>query len=330
MSRQTWRDLLNNDASTNAAPDAASGAAQAGTATPPSLDQLTDIPELQSLLSERARLQETLDRLTGTGSAQRTPEEERDARRFPPFRAPNRQRQDDRTRREMAEDQAMDIGSVTPVEPRPDTEPSPPRSRRRLSAAERAERARAAGVARVRAAEEKWEQHRERLIAARDLARTLVRSGRALGLPGVDVMDRELLRRAESLADGMDRVRERAESVGNALRSLEAGTRALSSLDIRRDSATAVERVTRRTRDVAERALRETEAGQRLQRLREELPAPVLRELSSEGQRSQEEVMEARRERALDALRQRRQEDPSSRAMRTDTPRREQRRTNTG
>ena len=314
MPRTTWQDLARltadgegtatspSAASTphgSAGADVAADSTAARRAAPTSLGE---VPELQGLLAERDRLQQALARLTGHAPAsEAAPNADRDARRFPPYRNEEGPRDGSRmSLREVAEARAMDIdapaaGSGSEL-PRPRT------------AAERAERARQAGEAQRREAQAAWERHRERLVAARELARSIARGARSLGLPGMDLPDAGIARRAEALSQRLEGVARRIDAAGTALRSLEAGSRALSAMDLRRDGPAALERLGRQARRVAEDALRDTAAGRRLSALTEDLAPPALRDLPGEGLRAAPEVFEDRRERALQSLRERRAE----------------------
>jgi hypothetical protein len=258
------------------------------------------VPGLRTLLAERQRLQESLDRLTGR-SAAASGDTERDARRFPMYEAPGGRRAADLpplSARERAEARAMEIDP--PRAGRADPQERP----RARSAAERAERAARAAAERVAEAAATWEQLREQQRQARYAARNAQRLTSPT-LPGERGRD-------SGAQDPMQRLDRRIAQAGDALRSLEAGTRALSSLDLRRDGTQALERVARRARQQAEEALSRTDAGRRLSRLNEELPPPDLRALPSEGLRSAEEMLDARRLRALQSLRERRDDQPAT------------------
>lgn len=310
MPRTTWQDLARHTADGGGADNPAAGASGPGRAAAAEADgrspaarreapgSLAEVPELQGLLAERDRLQQALARLTGHApDTAAAPNAERDARRFPPYRAGSAPADGNRmSLRELAEARAMDIDP-------PAAMPEPPRAR---TAAERAERARLAGEAQRRESQAAWERHRERLFAARDLARSIARGARSLGLPGMDLSDAGIVRRAEALSQRLDGVGQRIDEVGSALRSLEAGRRALSALDLRRDGSAALERIGRQARRVAEDALRDTAAGRRLAALTRELSPPVLRDLPGDGLRDAAEVFDDRRDRALQALRERR------------------------
>lgn len=316
MPRTTWQDLARqpvdggvaaasasngpdprDTAATGVAGDADADISAARRAAPGSL---AEVPELQGLLAERDRLQQALARLTGHApSTDAAPNADRDARRFPPYRADAAPRDGSRmSLREVAEARAMDIDP-----PAAERDPSRPRT-----AAERAERARQVGEAQRRESQAAWERHRERLVAARDLARSIARGARSLGMPGMDLPDAGVARRAEALSQRLDSVPRHIDAAGTALRSLEAGSRALSGMDLRRDGPAALEQIGRQVRRVAEDALRDTAAGRRLSALTNDLAPPALRDLPGEGLRAAAEVFEDRRDRALQALRERRTE----------------------
>jgi hypothetical protein len=301
MPRTTWRDLAVAPEPTAAATPGREVEVRPPTSPGDGLDSLQDhVPGLRSLLAERQRLQDSLDSLTGRGGGL-SGDAERDTRRFPMFEAPGARRDADApplSPRERAEARAMDIDQSRAGRADPQERP---RSR---SMAERAERAAQAAAERVAEAAASWEQLREQQRQARYAARD---AGRPQDLP----LPAER-RRAAPVQDPMQRLDQRIAQAGEALRSLEAGTRALSSLDLRRDSTQVLERVSRRAREQAEAALARTDVGRRLARLTDELPPPELRALPGEGLRSAEEILDARRLRALQSLRERREEQPET------------------
>lgn len=301
MPRTTWRDLADAPEPTGPASTARTAAAPRPGAAGDGLDAVQDqVPGLRTLLAERQRLQDSLDQLTGRGAAAGG-DTERDARRFPMYEAPGGRRDADASpmsARERAEARAMDID--TPRAGRADPQERP----RARSAADRAERAARAAAERVAEAAATWEQFRDQQRQARYAARDVQRLV-APALPGERGRD-------TGAQDPMQRLDRRLDQAGEALRSLEAGTRALSSLDLRRDGAQALERVASRARQQAEEALSRTDAGRRLARLTEDLPPPDLRALPGEGLRSAEEILDARRLRALQSLRERRDEQPAT------------------
>ncbi|EHR69514.1 hypothetical protein BurJ1DRAFT_0632 [Burkholderiales bacterium JOSHI_001] len=316
MARTTWRDLAAGPAAAPAA--AASAAAEAARAGPQArAAALEQVPGLQSLLAERQRLQDTLDSLTGSGRSA-SADQQRDERRFPMFEGPRRAGTDTapQSARERAEARAMDIDRPGPGGRADPNERAQPRS-----ALERAERARAAGADRVRNAAAAWERHRDQLRQVRDRVREPGAVLPDMALPGRSGTDARGGRHGSAAEDPMQRLDRRLAQAGEALRSLEAGTRALSSLDLRRDGAQALARLQRQARQQAEASLRDTDAGRRLSRLTRELPAPDLRALPGEGLRDVQDILDQRRMRALDALRERRDDSPSPRdrpARRTD------------
>jgi hypothetical protein len=303
MPRTTWQDLADEDAPPVAraarAPDPAPSAApSSGRSVPSSLDE---VPELRRLLAERQALEGTLDRLTGRAAPA---SDARDARRFPVSeREPERtgskrreQRTEDTSR--LDERRAMELETIDARNQRRKEDA------RRLSATERAARRRQAGSERVARSARAWEEHRERLLEARDAARDLARQAGALDLPGGDVLNR-VTRGVGSASAALD-------NVGRALRDLdqrlglgETGRAGSSSAE----SLPEVGRLREIARDAQrfiDDPLRDTSAGQRLRALREELAPPELRPLPGERDSGGVDELERRRQRALEALRERR------------------------
>lgn len=307
MPRTTWQDLADEDGplatappSTAAArePEAApSTAGRSGGRIPASLDE---VPELRRLLAERQALEGTLDRLTGRAAEQN---DARDARRFPvserePARsgpsALRERRQEESAR--LDERRAMELETIDARHQRRKAEA------RRLSATERAARRRHAASERVERSARAWEEHRERLLAARDAARDLARQTGALGLPGSEGLGRAA-RGFGSASDALD-------GVGRALRDLDqrsgsgdAGRSGGSSTESLPDVGRLRE-IERDAQRFLEDPLRDSAGGQRLRALREELAPPELRPLP--GERDGVDELDRRRQRALEALRERR------------------------
>ena len=304
MPRTTWQDLADEDALPAAraarAPDPAPSAApSSGRRVPSSLDE---VPELRRLLSERQALESTLDRLTGRATQ---PNDERDARRFPvserePERTGSKSRREQRTEdtHRLDERRAMELETIDARNQRHKDET------RRLSASERATRRRQAASERVARSAQAWEEHRERLLDARDAARDLARQAGALDLPGADARSRA--------ARGLGSAGDALDNVGRALRDLD---QRLGLGDGGRTGSSSAESLPEvgRLREIARDAqrfiddpLRDTSAGQRLRALRDELAPPELRALPGERDSGGVDELERRRQRALEALRERR------------------------
>lgn len=316
MTRTTWQDLADADAappSRQALIDEALGSTGGrGGALPSSLE---DIPQLQDLLAQRRRLEQTLNQLTGAAGAA-GPQNERDARRFPVAEtepANSRlglRRQDQAEERARAEERrAMELETIDERNAQRRDEAQ------RRDLASRATRRREAGAQRVTQAAQTWEQHRDNLLAARDTARDLARLGRGLGLPGTDVAER-VARRVESFTSGLDRIDRAMREVG----SLAQGSTGTAG----RDSGVGgsggggamgrLREIARDARRFVDEPLRNTDAGRRLRALREELAPPPLRRLTGEDDNGDVNALEQRRQRALQALRERRAADAPQRS----------------
>lgn len=327
MPRTTWQDLAGDDTppDQHALIDEALGSGGAGdalrglgarggdgaSALPSSLD---DIPQLQSLLAERRRLEQTLQQLTGTGSAA-PPPGDRDARRFPMAQAePSSsrlalRRQEQAEERARAEERrAMELETLDQrnAQRRDET--------RRRDLAERAARRREAGERRVAQAAQAWERHRDHLVTARDTARDLARLGRGLGLPGADVADRAA-RRLQSMTDGLGRIDRAVREVGSLAGSGAAGRDAGARSDEGGSALGRLREIARDARRFIDDPLRDTTAGRRLHALRDELAPPQLRPMRGEAEDGAGDVsvLEQRRQRALQALRERRAADAPAR-----------------
>lgn len=326
MPRTSWRDLLDET------PESAAGATPRGqhgsessaagqtafrsdarseavnalreAGLPSAIEQ---IPELQRLLEERRQLEETLRQLTGSGAP--NAEQTRDARRFPmhtssPETRLELQRQErlDEIEHER-ERRALEVDTIAG---RHDAQRT---AQRRSDVLDRATARRRAGEERLARATESWDRHRRDLLAARDFAREAALGGCGLTLPGRDISARAA-RIAEGLARAIDLI-DRAGSRGSAA---ERGNPSASS---ERDRAsqmwTQVRDAAREARRWAEDPLGNTEPGRRLRVLREELAPPEVRALPDYTGEGDVDVLEMRRLRALDALRERRAEQPTSR-----------------
>jgi hypothetical protein len=308
MPRTTWQDLADEETAPAAPRPSAAAASLPSAAAARSAEatsgrvpsSLEDVPELRRLLAERQALEGTLDRLTGRS----TPANEaRDARRFPvseperPGGGALRERRNEESTR-LAERRAMELETIDARNQQRKAEAQ------RLSAAERAARRRQAASERVARSARAWEEHRERLLEARDTARDLARQAGALGLPGSDVLGRA--------ARGLGGASDALENVGRALRDLDQRLGLSDAEGSGRASAESLPDVGR-LREIARDAqrflddpLRDTSAGQRLRALREELAPPELRPLPGERDSGGEDALERRRQRALEALRERR------------------------
>lgn len=323
MARTTWQDLADADAappSRQALVDEALGSTGGrGGALPSSLE---DIPQLQDLLAQRRRLEQTLNQLTGAAGAA-GPQNERDARRFPvPEAEPanprlSLRRQDQADERARAEERrAMELETIDERNAQRRDEAQ------RRDLASRAARRRDAGAQRVTQAAQTWEQHRENLLAARDTARDLARRGRGLGLPGTDGVERAA-RRVESLTSGLDRIDRAVREVGSLAQG-STGTSTAGRTATDRDSGDGgsggggamgrLREIARDARRFVDEPLRNTDAGRRLRALREELAPPQLRRLTGEDDDGDVNALEQRRQRALQALRERRAADAPQRS----------------
>jgi hypothetical protein len=328
MPRTTWQDLAGDDTPPDrqALIDEALGSSGAGdalrslgarggegaSALPSSLD---DIPQLQSLLAERRRLEQTLQQLTGAGSAA-PPQGDRDARRFPMAQAePSSsrlalRRQEQAEERARAEERrAMELETLDQrnAQRRDET--------RRRDLAERAARRREAGERRVAQAAQAWERHRDHLVTARDTARDLARLGRGLGLPGADVADRAA-RRLQSMTDGLDRIDRAVREAGSLAGGGGSAGRDGAARSSEGDGALGrLREIARDARRFIDDPLRDTTAGRRLHALRDELAPPQLRPMRGEAEDGAGDVnvLEQRRQRALQALRERRAADAPAR-----------------
>ncbi len=326
MARTTWQDLADADAappSRQALVDEALGSTGGrggglgASALPSSLE---DIPQLQDLLAQRRRLEQTLNQLTGAAGAAGS-QNDRDARRFPVAEAEpanprlglRRQEQaDERARAE--ERRAMELETIDERNAQRRDEAQ------RRDLASRAARRRDAGAQRVTQAAQTWEQHRENLLAARDTARDLARLGRGLGLPGTDGAER-VSRRVESLTSGLDRIDRAVREVGSLAQG-STSTAGRTATD--RDSGEGgsggggamgrLREIARDARRFVDEPLRNTDAGRRLRALREELAPPQLRRLTGEDDDGDVNALEQRRQRALQALRERRAADAPQRS----------------
>lgn len=300
MRRTSWQDLLSEDADPQAEVASASQDAAASSEQRDIPRSLDDVPELAGLLADRRRLEQELARLTGGGSSG-SPDDDRDARRFPILSS-----RDDPPLRPRGR-------AVDDLDNRPRSRPEDPdalrdeaRDRRRMearprTAEERAATRRQAGADRVERSREAWTRHGDELGEFRERAREqALDPERGLDIPGADAADR-LLRSARALEAGVERVRRFADETRSGSRRRSRPADDWSKL---RDQAREAARF-------AEDALSGTDAGRRLRALREELAPPDLRDLPNptrDGDVGDLSELERRRQRALQALRARRDE----------------------
>jgi hypothetical protein len=330
MARTSWQDLARDDPAgeqaeaNDAAQEAAREAQEAVGGSPEQMaadamreaglpQSLQDVPELQKLLSERSQLEQALQQLTGGGA--QSPGDTREARRFPMESSSSspdsrlalrrRDRMEERSR--DADRQAFAVDSLKGRRAEQQDE------QRRVELADRAARRRRAGEDRVAQAAQSWDQHRSDLLAARDLAREAALGGRGLVLPGNDTSSR-VARMAQGLANAIDVV-DRMMAQGDSDPNRPAGRdRSDGAWGKLRDAA-------REARRWMDDPLGQTEAGRRLRALREELSPPEVRALPDYTGDGDVDVLDARRMRALAALRDRRADEGASRSdARDDSP----------
>jgi hypothetical protein len=325
MPRTSWEDLLDEGPAGHTpaagAPSLAQvtrGADPAAARAPRSLDE---VPELSGLLAEKRRLEDNLRQLTGQGGGGARPEDARDARRFPILEKSSPESRMELRRTDRQDEEQRDAGrralEVDTIEGRR-ADALDEQHRREL--ADRAARRRQAGDDRVQRSADAWERHRGQLLEARDQLRDAARAGRGLPVGGGadDLMDRVRsvgdavergLDRAERTLDSLERV---MSSIGGEGRPVAERSRTRDAGDERGDRPEERNPIGRfrelaaTARRFAEDPLRDLDAGRRLRALRDELAAPEPPGRTRDGDVDQ---LEDRRQRALDALRERRAED---------------------